>query len=140
MTFHEELLTNLLQCGTADISLLEDCNCDFGKVLDELKENGFDLNLNNMLYIIFRQGLDILKEDIDLRIDELKAYDAITDQEKEELEKIQQLNACFGEDFSSYHNCLDTHFNYTNDNREIYEKYFKESLDKVMDFTGFDID
>ena len=56
LTTQECILTYLLNCGTADLSMLDDINYDLDDILDELVENNC-LSLNNLFESVFRKGI-----------------------------------------------------------------------------------
>lgn len=68
MTMQECILTKLLDCGSADLLLLEDINYDLDEILDNLLEN-CDLNINSLFREVFRTGAMELKEEFELQKD-----------------------------------------------------------------------
>lgn len=137
--FKTEMLVELLDCGYADLSVLEDCKYDFCDVIDECKEMDAPITLNNLAYCMFYIGLRDLNLKIGERKNELdgKAEGGeLTDDEKEELEAIEDLDAY--EDTCSFHNYLDTNI-WFEKNGEIYERYFEEALDEFAENTGYSI-
>lgn len=60
------LLFVLLDCGSLDISILDDVGYDLGDIAVELQEEGVNVTLNNITDAIFRKGQDELKGTSDL--------------------------------------------------------------------------
>ena len=60
-TTQQCILMNLLNCGSADLSLLDDINYDLDDILDELVDNQC-LSLNNLLEGVFQKGICELTE------------------------------------------------------------------------------
>lgn len=76
LTQAECILTKLLNCGTADLSILEDVNYDLDDILDDLVVNNM-LSFTSLINAIFCQGIYDLTE----AINECKA-DVIADLEQ----------------------------------------------------------
>lgn len=134
--FKEVLLTELLDCGYADLSVLEDCKYDFYDVIDYCKNAYFNLTLNNLAYSMFQIGIADIRRAVEKRIDELESKDELTDEEHEELIAIFALTPDI--DIESFHNYLDTSVWFRN-NGEVYRQYFKEAIDEFADNTGYSI-
>ena len=83
MTMQVCILTKLLDCGSADLSLLEDINYDLDEILDGLMKNG-DLSINSLFREVFRTGAMELKEEFELQ------KDYIEERIKEELEEVRK--------------------------------------------------
>lgn len=92
MTMQECILTKLLDCGSADLSLLEDINYDLDEILDNLMENR-DLTINSLFREVFRMGAMELKEELDSQ------NECIEENIKETLEeaKVEYINSGFTE-------------------------------------------
>ena len=80
LTQAECILTKLLDCGIADLSILEDVNYDLDDILDELVMCNM-LSLESLVTAIFHKGISDLTE----MIDDCKS---IVVEELEELEKM----------------------------------------------------
>ena len=64
-------MTTILDCGYADLELLEDIKYDLDDIILELKKNN-DLSFNNLLIDVFERGAMELKEEFNLQKDEIK--------------------------------------------------------------------
>lgn len=71
LTTQECILTCLLNCGTADLSMLDDINYDLDDILEELMENGC-LSLNNLFESVFRKGISELTDVVESNKEEIK--------------------------------------------------------------------
>ena len=58
MSALDGLLFVLLDCGSLDISILDDVGYDLGDIAVELQEEGVKVTLNNITDAIFRKGQD----------------------------------------------------------------------------------
>ena len=70
--FYEELLSALLDCGTADISIISDCGYDMDEIVEITKEEWGDVRLENLTYTIIEHGLNDLEHSIETRIRRIK--------------------------------------------------------------------
>lgn len=70
-TTQECILTCLLNCGVADLSILNDINYDLDDSLDELVENNC-LSLNNLFESVFRKGISELTDVVESNKEEIK--------------------------------------------------------------------
>lgn len=132
----ENLLMAILKCGSDDLSLLENSNADFEEIVEYLKDNGVDVNLQSIVTEMYENAKNDFFEKVNQRIENLKTESNLTKEEKLELDDISNLSE---DDFSFYFNCLDTHMSIIN-NLEIYEKYFEEKIDAFEDYTGFNLE
>jgi len=131
------LLTKLLDCGYADLQILEDCEYDFDDLISEIEAMGYEKpDINNLCFAMFQLALNDFQDTIDERINELKEQDELTEEEQEELDAIEGLDV--REDTESYHNYIDTSI-WFNNNEDIYIKYFQSALDDFEEHTGFSI-
>lgn len=131
-----ELLAELLNCGYCDVSLLEDCKYSFSDLVENCKYTfGNDLNVNNLVQIMFEIGIDEIEESILDRIGEYDPEQA-SDDEREEHESLLLLNP--HEDIESFHNYLDTSI-WVAEHKELYERYLHDELDRFYEMTGFEI-
>lgn len=137
MTGTERMLTALFQCGTEDLRLLNDVQYDWEDVFD-FDEFGFDgLNINYVMRRVFEIGFGDILEARDDRICELEAIPnerELDEDEEEELRLLRNLKPY--EDFSSYHNFLDTHV-YCDAHGATYKNYLSDALDRFEEDTGF---
>lgn len=68
MSALDGLLFVLLDCGSLDISILDDVGYDLGDIAVELQEEGVKVTLNNITDAIFRKGQDELKDTLEDKI------------------------------------------------------------------------
>lgn len=132
-----ELLTELLDCGYGDLGILEDCEYDFCDVIQECKDCEMELTVNNLCWAMFQLALADFEQSINERIEKLHeeledGIDAIP--VHEELEALESLDV--REDIETYHNYIDTHVWFRN-NEEIYRRYLSSAMDDFEDHTGF---
>ena len=55
ITVKESILTYLLDCGTADLEMLEDIGYDIDEIIEELQESDA-LSLNEIFRVVFRKA------------------------------------------------------------------------------------
>lgn len=72
LTTQECVMTKILDCGTADLSLLDDINYDLDDILDSLMENNC-LSLNNIFQEVFVKGAEELQEEFENQKEDIKA-------------------------------------------------------------------
>jgi hypothetical protein len=131
------LLTELLSCGYADLSVIKDCQYDISELIDRVKDMGIEkIDLNNLAYAMFDAGKEEIQDFINERMEELKDQEELSDEEKEELETLEQLDPY--EDIQSFHNYLDTNV-YFHKNAESYKKYCPSVLATFEENTGYEI-
>lgn len=156
MTKQEEILTNLLDCGTDDLKLLEDIEYDLDDILEYLKECG-SFNLNSIFREVFNEGAINLnyafierKEEIREQIlEEMKTvkeeypdYDLENDEDYQELENDLDLldsgKLCPMEDLDYYLNYQDTHVYM--EHIEFYRKYMSDVVDTIETNMGWEFE
>lgn len=113
MSALDGLLFVLLDCGSLDISILDDVGYDLGDIAVELQEEGVKVTLNNITDAIFRKGQDELKDTLEDKISELEderdECEEGSDEYEELQEQIDELECCDPEeDVEWFCNCLDT--------------------------------
>lgn len=137
----EDLLCVFLECGSLDLSILEDVGYDLGEIVEELQFEGIKPTLNAITDMIFLKGqreiAEKLEELIALMEEELE--DAEEDSEEYEdlenaLSELEDLNP--EEDIDWFCNCLDTSI-WFSDNEEIYRKYLEDVIEDVENDMGF---
>lgn len=133
------LLSSILGCGFIDIGILEGVEYDWDDVIENINNNGSEINLNNIMCEVFEMGKNELNDFIIDRIQELDIgeYGELSNDEQIEFDELQTLDV--HNDIESFHNYLDTSIYFLN-NEEIYKKYLKEGLDEFESKTGFRID
>ena len=62
MSNKDRLLMAILECGDADLSVLDDTQYDLGEIVGNLKFNGSSISLNSITDEIFRKGRAELKQ------------------------------------------------------------------------------
>lgn len=157
-TTQECMMMHLLNCGSSDLSLLEDINYDLDETIDYLVENN-DLSFNSLLREVFRMGVQELDEYVQsnrLGIrgqieDNLKWHQDVLDEgrwmdeddwhyhneEKDEceadleiLDKLAPLKQ-----YETYINYQDTSI--CIEYLPFYQKYFEYKIDDIEDKMGW---
>ena len=72
LTTQECVMTKILDCGTADLSLLNDINYDLDDIIDSLMENNC-LSLNGIFQEVFIKGAEELQEEFENKKEDIKA-------------------------------------------------------------------
>lgn len=137
--WRDTVLSCLLDCGTADLSLLDDVDVDIYQVIEECKEEIGSTNINEVMWVIFQKGFAEIQNAIEARIQDLEEYvedGSADDDDREELEQLRELDPY--NDFDSYHNYLDTHV-WAQEHGEIYRQYLGDALETFEQITGFSI-
>ena len=156
MTKQEEILTNLLDCGTEDLKLLEDIEYDLCDILEYLKECG-SFNINDIFSEVFKKGaIDLnyafierkdeireqILEEMQAAKEEYPDYDLEKDEDYQELvndldlldnEKLNPM-----EDLDYYLNWQDTHVYM--EHIEFYRKYMPDVVDTIETNMGWDFE
>lgn len=156
MTKQEEILTNLLDCGTDDLKLLNDIRYDLDDILEYLKECG-NFNINSIFREVFKKGAIDLnyafierKEEIREQIleemqtakEEYPDYDLENDEDYQELvndldlldnEKLNPI-----EDLDYYLNYQDTHVYM--EHIDFYRKYMSDVVDTIETNMGWEFE
>jgi hypothetical protein len=161
MENREYLLCTLLDCGYADLSMLDDVGYDIAEIVADAIDNYGKVTLNTLLATIFVNGSSDLDsaykenkerivEDINNEIKKLKAeyendYPESTEEEWEESEEYQEVSDLqeLLIDMSDFHpfsesdffiNYLDSHIYMPH--LEFYRKYMGDEVAKVEDDMG----
>ena len=71
LTTQECVFTKVLNCGTADLLLLEDINYDLDDAIDYLMENHC-LSLNGIFQQVFIMGIEELQEQFEIQKEDIK--------------------------------------------------------------------
>lgn len=90
MSALDGLLFVLLDCGSLDISILDDVGYDLGDIAVELQEEGVNVTLNNITDAIFRKGQDELKDALEEKISELEDERNECEEDSDEYEELQE--------------------------------------------------
>ena len=165
LTTKECVMTKILNCGTADLSLLDDINYDLDDIIDDLKENQ-DLSLHGIFRMVFIKGACELQEEFEnqkedikseilLRMEkEIEEFVESGEMTKEELEETEEHKELVSDlallesgnlkpenDLSYYLNCQDTHVFMKH--IEFYRRYMENTVDDIeykMGWSFKDID
>lgn len=132
----DTFLCALLGCGTADLSLLDDCDVDMYDVVEECRDRYEDMEINNVVRTIFDMGIQAIETICNEKIAELKGRGNLSPVESVELEELLQLSPW--RDVKSYHNFLDTSV-WIDQNGEIYRELLPDALQEFERITGFSI-
>lgn len=142
MSSLDSLLFVLLDCGSLDISILDDVGYDLGDIAVELQEEGVKVTLNNITDAIFRKGQKELEDALENKISELEDERDDCEEDSEEYDELQEqideLESCDPEeDVIWFCNCLDTSINFA-ENEDIYRKYLEDEISDIEDNMGFE--
>ena len=129
------LLCAILHCGYLDLDLLDDVEYDWDDVLERIEWE--DYTFNDVMRAVFDLGIIDIRKAVENRIDELDGYDNRDETEQCEFEALKELDP--DNDFSSWHNCLDTSI-WCQAHGEFYQKYLHKELDHFEEMTGFAIE
>lgn len=136
----DDLLMNLLGCGSLDLGVVDKVGYDFCDVLERLDGLSIqDVGFNGLMRAVVEFGIIEIREWLDERIKELEGYwlaRTLGDGEEEEMEKLKMLNP--DEDIQSFHNFLDTHVWFER-NGHIYRRYLREAIADFEEGTGLHI-
>ena len=156
MTKQEEILTNLLNCSTGDLKLLDDIEYDLYDIIEYLKEYG-SFNINDIFSEVFMKGAIDLKyefigrkdgireqilEEMQATKEEYPDYDLEKDEDYQELvndldlldnEKLNPI-----EDLNYYLNWQDTHVYM--EHIEFYRKHMPDVVDTIETNMGWDFE
>ena len=137
----EDLLCVFLECGSLDLSVLDDVEYDLCEIVEEIRQEGLKPTLNMITDAIFRKGQDELVDAVKEKIGEIEYQIFELDEDDEEREELQEeldeLNDLDPEnDMGWYCNCLDTSCWFGN-HEEIYRKYLADEISDIEDNMGF---
>lgn len=144
--FMQDFMIALLDCGYADLELLERVDYDWTEIIERIKENGFDVHFNNVMRTIF----DFALEDAQDMIEEIKnglldklyedeqGITPLTPSKRADIQEVVEMDLDLAMDVDCFFNYLDTHINLY-DNEAIYREYFQEALDLFYQKTGHEI-
>lgn len=136
----EDFMMQILGCGILDLSLIDGVRynwCDIiGSFRDEFRLN---IGLNMVMNWVFLYGFGEIENAVNARICELEAIPnerPLDASEEEELSALRMLEPY--EDFSSFHNYIDTHVS-CDRHWKTYKKYIPDALEEFEYKTGFNI-
>lgn len=135
LTQNECILTKLLDCGYADLEILEDIEYDLDDILQKLVDNNC-LSFNSLLHGVFSKGQQELTDAIENHLSDLNGCinEINNDDITSEITDIKTLNP--EEDMSWYLNYLDTHVYL--EKSDTYKKYFADEIDCIENNMGFE--
>lgn len=129
MINQNSVLMAVLECGTDDLSILDDIGYDLGDIVEGLIAGGIRPTLNAITGEVFRRGVEELTQRINDRLCEPE--DGDNDEAKAELQILNPKK-----DINWFCNCLDTHVYFVK-NEEIYREYLPEAIKDIEDNMGF---
>ena len=136
----KSILCELLDCGYLDLNILDDADEDFVlEAIENLRFEGLEISLNAITSEMFwkaRAGIASAVENRKIELQSFEAEMSITDDEREKLEAIEELNP--DEDIEWFCNCLDTSIYIINDKYDVYKEYFSDLLDELENKMGFE--
>ena len=158
MTVKDSILTNMLDCGAADLVMLEDIGYDVIEIIEELQESD-SLSLNEIFRVVFEKAKTELVDALKEQKDEIKSCieyeletamkecleDGMTEEEVKnddeyisllkDLELLESGELQPKEDITYYLNCMDTHVYLSN--LDFYQRYMENTIDDIEDKMGF---
>lgn len=155
LTTQECVMTKILDCGTADLSLLDDINYDLDDIIDSLMENNC-LSLNGIFQEVFIKGAEELQEEFKNQKEDIKAeiFYKIEENETENLTETEEHKELISDlallesgdlqpenDLEFYLNYQDTHIFMKH--IEFYRRYMENTVDDIeykMGWSFKDID
>jgi hypothetical protein len=136
------LLMAILDCGSADLRILDGCDYEMYELVNRVEELGMEMNLHNLVWAMFQQAFEEVRGDMDRTIEAMKEEllegEEIDEKEAERIKMVLEMDLNLEEDVEIYYNYLDTSANIT-DNQEIYEEYFMDELELFEERTGFSL-
>lgn len=150
LTTQECVMTRILNCGTADLSLLDDINYDLDDILDSLMENNC-LSLNGIFQKVFIRGAEELQEEFENQKEDIKAeiLYRIEEDEAENLTETEEHKELISDlallesgdlqpedDLSYYLNYQDTHVFMKH--IDFYRRYMENTVDDIEYKMGWD--
>lgn len=137
---NSQLINAVFDCGSDDLRLLDDAECDMFEVIDRMREEGISFSMNNIIEEVFKTGKQVIIDAYDERLQKLKQEEASGIMTEASYEQLQQLGEIDPkEDFSWWINLQDTDFYGDGNKQEIYEALFEDELEECVRLTGYDI-
>lgn len=150
LTTQECVMMKILDCGTADLSLLDDINYDLDDILDSLMENNC-LSLNGIFQEVFIKGAEELQEEFENQKEDIKAeiLYRIEENEAENLKETEEHKELISDlallengelkpenDLEFYLNYQDTHVFMKH--IDFYRRYMENTVDDIEYKMGWD--
>ena len=142
MANRDEVLMAVLECGTMDLSVLDDVGYDLAGIVGDLFDDGIKPTLNAIMDRVFRESVDEMAELVKQELEEtLDEQESEHDYEEtvwlnEKAMSLRQMNPV--EDIEWYCNCLDSGLYFTR-NAELYQTYLPDAIKTVEGKTGFSL-
>ncbi len=137
----EDFMMQVLGCGILDLSLIDGVMYDWCDIIGRLRYMpGLSIGLNTVMNEVFLYGFGEIENAVSARISELETIPnerPLDASEEEELSALRMLEPY--EDFSSFHNYIDTHVN-CDQHFDTYKKYLPDALEEFEYNTGFNIE
>lgn len=147
MTNLQGFMMTVLDCGVADLCILDNVNYEWSDILtdkslisDIIEDSEKCQAINRITMLVVNYGKSKIKEHISSRINELLncARDSgMADFDYDELETLRALDP--DDDIRSLHNSIDSHV-YFKRNSAVYHKYLSKALEDFRYGTGFEIE
>ena len=138
-----DLIRAILNCGMDDLSILDDSEADMFKIVEQMRFEGLELSLNGIMAEIFKEGIFRMNEAVKAerkRLETEECEGTLTEAGYEQLEAMRLHNLSPQNDFTYYLNYLDTHLSCDSEKKEVYEEFFEQEMQALMDYTGFNIE
>ena len=138
-----DLIRAILNCGIDDLSILDDSEADMFKIVEQMRFEGLELSLNGIMAEIFKEGIFRMNEAVKAerkRLETEECEGTLTEAGYEQLEAMRLHNLSPQNDFTYYLNYLDTHLSCDSEKKEVYEEFFEQEMQALMDYTGFNIE
>ncbi len=138
---NSEIIRAIFDCGVDDLNLLDDAEVNFFDVIKEMRFEGIDTTMNNIIREVFGRGRQVIADRYDAMMLKLlndEKAGELTEGTYEQLQELKELDP--NNDFTFWINLQDTNFHGDSSKQEIYEKYFEEELEECMRITGYDIE
>ena len=124
ISFKEEMLCELLDCGTCDLDMLESCNYNFDDILDKVdtfttrEEMRFNDILLGAIYIYMENINNVIVE------------------KQSEIEQLKELDIY--NDLEYFLNYLDTNMYICDENKKaIYKEFLSDIIEQENERIGF---
>lgn len=130
----QNLLCTMLNCGSADLELLDRMGYDWDEILDQLD---WPFDFNQLLRAVVDVGIIYIKDAMWDRIIELTAIQnkrKLDEDEEEEMKALGCLDP--DQDIKGFFNHRDTHV-WLEQNGPVYRKYLSSALDSFEENVGF---
>lgn len=140
-----DLLTELLDCGSADLRIIADSEYPMDILIEWCRDNlGSDkITINDLAYAMFMIALDDVQEAIEEKMEQMaddlyNPNTEVSEEGKAKIEDILNSHLTIRDDVETFHNYIDTHA-YLINNQEIYQEYFSTELDMFETKTGYSL-